>query len=414
MHTLAYPLFGQGQTTGLGITLVNYWVFAHILNLKHPPPTRTPPYPMPLTDTRSSQRAPTDRLAQIALARQRLLGNSPASPELAGWVERSWQRCLGQGQHPAQQIAFEAVSVQAMKRALEANTCLREAALPVIRSLARAMADTRYFAILTDAQGTVIDVNGPIDRHNPHAAAIARVGVDLSEAAVGTTAIGTTLAEQQPVWLHRGEHFFEQTSVYSCAGAPVFGPDGRCVGMLDLTGIEVDERPALKHLVTQAARSIENSLTLATPHALLLRLTWPARVPGEDSDGLVALDADGAIVAANRTAADMLSLQPGRPWPHSEDVFAVPCASLFDAARTGRGAVEWPLWCGLRLQVLAQLAGHHNGGRAQPHPAHAVPLRQVETAMIRKAVEDAGGNVADAARALGISRATVYRKLGRG
>jgi len=36
----------------------------------------------------------------------------------------------------------------------------------------------------------------------------------------------------------------------------------------------------------------------------------------------------------------------------------------------------------------------------------------VETALIRKAVADARGNVAEAARALGISRATLYRKLG--
>ena len=34
--------------------------------------------------------------------------------------------------------------------------------------------------------------------------------------------------------------------------------------------------------------------------------------------------------------------------------------------------------------------------------------------LIRKAVEEARGNVAQAARALGISRATVYRKLGNG
>ncbi|MEY4140267.1 MAG: hypothetical protein RLZZ371_2449, partial [Pseudomonadota bacterium] len=39
-------------------------------------------------------------------------------------------------------------------------------------------------------------------------------------------------------------------------------------------------------------------------------------------------------------------------------------------------------------------------------------LREVEAAMIRKAVDDARGNVGQAARALGISRATLYRKLG--
>jgi transcriptional regulator of acetoin/glycerol metabolism len=43
----------------------------------------------------------------------------------------------------------------------------------------------------------------------------------------------------------------------------------------------------------------------------------------------------------------------------------------------------------------------------------AAPLREAEVAMIRRAVQEARGNVAEAARALGISRATVYRKLGQ-
>ncbi|MGC1173979.1 helix-turn-helix domain-containing protein, partial [Polaromonas sp.] len=48
------------------------------------------------------------------------------------------------------------------------------------------------------------------------------------------------------------------------------------------------------------------------------------------------------------------------------------------------------------------------GGQAAP----ALPLKDVETALIRKAVNEAKGNVMKAARALGISRATVYRRLG--
>jgi transcriptional regulator of acetoin/glycerol metabolism len=60
----------------------------------------------------------------------------------------------------------------------------------------------------------------------------------------------------------------------------------------------------------------------------------------------------------------------------------------------------------------------HSGGRGSAAPAPAADarprLRDVETALIRKAVADARGNVAEAARALGISRATVYRKLWRG
>jgi transcriptional regulator of acetoin/glycerol metabolism len=362
---------------------------------------------------------PPDRLALIESARRVVLadGSGLASPWVEPWIDRSWRRCLANGFRPNQPLSFQAVSRSEKQRAVEESRPLLQAAAPVIQSLARAMADTQYFAILTNAQGVVIDVNGPIDRHDPRAHLIARIGVDLSEQAVGTTAIGITLAERQPVWLHRGEHFFDDTAIYSCAGAPLFGPDGHCVGMLDLTGIQVPERPALKHLVTRSARSIENAMVLAQPHRLLLRMGWPGGTLGSETDGLVCLDADGCITGANRAAADMLTLAPGLAWPHIADVLAVPTQALFDAARAQREATELPLWSGLRLQVLAERVHTSESTSVRPAVAPfrpALPLRDLETALIRQAVDEARGNVMQAARALGISRATVYRKLGRG
>ena len=164
------------------------------------------------------------RLAQIEQARRAVLlaDVTTPSPWLSPVIERSWRRCLTMGLAPRQRVSFEPVSVSATKLALENSHQLLQAAKPVVRSLSRAMLHTRYFAILTDARGCVIDVNGPVDHHNPAAAAIARVGVDLSEAAVGTTAISTALTDLQPVWLHRGEHFFFFFSVFSCAGAPIW------------------------------------------------------------------------------------------------------------------------------------------------------------------------------------------------
>jgi transcriptional regulator of acetoin/glycerol metabolism len=158
------------------------------------------------------------------------------------------------GLQPGQAVGFDTISAQQMRRVQEASRPLVQAAQPVLMELARAIADIRYFAILTNAQGIVVDVHGPVNRQDRRADAIARVGVDLSERSVGTTSISAALTELQPVWLHRGEHFFNDNSVYSCAGAPVFGPDGLCAGMLDLTGIETTERPALKHLMRRSAR----------------------------------------------------------------------------------------------------------------------------------------------------------------
>jgi transcriptional regulator of acetoin/glycerol metabolism len=365
----------------------------------------------------SSMPPSASRLARIAQARQ--LAMREAAPLAGGlvdpWIAQSWQRCLAQGRRPDERISFDPVSTGAMRQASEANRTLVQAARPVLKQLGGALAQTRYFAILTNQEGVVIDTDGPIDHSDRRAALITRVGVDLSEKAVGTTAIGAALRELQPVWLHRGEHFFNDTSVYSCAGAPLFGPDGRCVGMLDLTGVEASERPELRHLATHAARRIETTLLLLRPHRLLLRVNWPGLPLGDDADGLLALDGDGQVVAANRAARQLLPAlsAPGSDL-HARDLFATPWEMLYDAARQSPAGVEVPLWSGLRLQVRSELNGLHSGTpqRHQTAPSATLPLRDVETSLIRKAVEEARGNVAQAARNLGISRATVYRKLG--
>ena len=357
--------------------------------------------------------APNDRLHSIAQARQLLLHerSSQPVPQLAPWLQRGWARCQDWGMAPGQQVGFDAVSAARMRRVREESQPLVQAARPVLAELVRAMGNIGYFAILTNAQGIVIDVHGPVDRSDRRADVIARVGVDLSERAVGTSAISAALTELQPVWLHRGEHFFDDTSVYSCAGAPVFGPDGMCAGMLDLTGVEAIERPALKHLVRRSARSIENSWLLASPHALTLRLNWPGNQPGDDSDGLLTLDADGRITGANPTARQMLSLDAGQNGSHASDVFAMPWENLFDAARRDEGHCEVPLWSGLRLQTQAHRTSNTPPARGGLRSSGKA-LRDVETELIRQAVVKARGNVAEAARSLGISRATVYRKLG--
>jgi transcriptional regulator of acetoin/glycerol metabolism len=372
---------------------------------------------LPLLPSSSDQ-----RLQQIAHARQAVLheGQGRSGMLAEPWIERSWRRCLDSGKRPDQQVSFEALSPQTLRRTEEANHVLVQAARPVLEKLGVAIASTRYFAILTNAQGVVVDVNGAIDRRDRRADLITRIGVDLSEASVGTTAIGAALAELQPVWLHRGEHFFQGNSAYSCAGAPLFGPDGRCAGMLDLTGVDAVERPELKHLVVQSARSIENALIQSRPHELLIRLNWSSRSLGDDMDGLVSLDPDGWVTGANPAARQMVpALQAGASSAvHCSELFALPYEMLFDAAKGhtlgDAQAMDVPLWSGLRLHALPLLRGQGlaPGRLDRRSAAQALPLKDVETALIRKAVNEAKGNVMKAARALGISRATVYRRLG--
>ena len=372
------------------------------------------------------QGAPSQRLHQIALARQAVLhdGKSMSRTGTQAWIERSWQRCMASGKRPDQKVSFDMVAPNAMRRLVDTHHALLHTAHPVLASLTQAIASTRYFAILTNAQGVVIDAHGAIDRSDRRADLITRIGTDLSEHTLATTAISAALTELQPVWLHRGEHFFDANSVYSCAGAPLFGPDGACIGMLDLTGIEAAERPELKHLVAQSARSIENALTigqLKNQRDLLVRLNWPGRTLGDETDGLVCLNADGQVTAANQMARLMIPQLLPQLLPqaqlHASDLFAMPPDMLFDAARghSSKAALEVPLWTGLRLHALPILGGQVGASKPAQLAAPAAPpppLKDIETALIRKAVEEARGNVQKAAKNLGISRATVYRRLG--
>jgi len=362
------------------------------------------------------------RISQIEQARRAVLheGLSVSGELSSGWIERSWRRCLDHGKRPGQAVSFDVIAPQALRRTQEGNQALREAARPTLERLGQAIASTRYFAILANADGVVVDVSGPIDRRDRRAEVITRIGTDLSERSVGTTAIGAALSELQPVWLHRGEHFFDTNAAYSCAGVPLFGPDGRCAGMLDVTGIDAVERPELQHLLMQSARMIENALMPRSANDLMVRLNWSNQSLGEDADGLLCLDRDGYVAGANQAARQMVpGLQVGRASTlHCSDIFAMPCDMLFNAAKgrvTGYPqSIEAPLWSGLRLHALAERSGSGSAAKAagRSSPAPTLPLKEVETAMIRQAVNDAQGNVMKAARALGVSRATVYRRLG--
>lgn len=376
----------------------------------------------PATTARPAPAGDT-RLRQIALARQSLLAEGAELTEALAnawldrtWIMQSWRRCLAQGQRPHTPVAFDPVPARARAHAEDAHTALLAAARPELQRLAAAIAPIRYFALLTDAQGCVIDTAGAIDHRHRAAHAIARVGVDLSEQRIGTSAIGAALAERAPVWLHRGEHFFNDTAVYSCAGAPLFGPDGACLGMIDVTGVDAPERPELQHLVAQSAHSIGDALVLARPHALRLHLAWPAgwRVAGGgDGAGLLCLDADGQVTGANATARQMLPALHGLAHGplHASELFALPWAQLFDLAQRAGQAATLPLWSGLRVQVAAQAAAHQAATVSLRPGSAPRPLKAVEAELIHQAVRQAGGRVADAARALGVSRATVYRRL---
>jgi AraC-like DNA-binding protein len=131
-----------------------------------------------------------------------------------------------------------------------------------------------------------------------------------SEAIEGTNGIGTCIAEERPVTIHRSQHYRTRHVDLSCSGAPVFGADGRLMAVLDVSAID-PERSERAHALTGAltvtsARAIEERFFRERFHR-----EWVVAIaPPDDRTTamLLAVDSNQRIAGANRAARAVLLL----------------------------------------------------------------------------------------------------------
>src|SRR5712692_2445839 len=150
----------------------------------------------------------------------------------------SWQRCNVLQVNPARRYAPLAVARESQLQNLrEANEILVRATRSVMDHLTDFLAASGYVVVLSDAKGRLLDVVGDatIRRH------LARIdfvpGGDWSEAAAGTNAIGTALADGHGVQLMAAEHYCDGWQDLTCTAAPIRHPfTGEVMGILDVTG----------------------------------------------------------------------------------------------------------------------------------------------------------------------------------
>ena len=194
-----------------------------------------------------------------------------------------------------------------------------------------------------------------------------------SEEHEGTNGIGTCLVEQRGLTIARDQHFFTRNTLLSCTAVPIYDGHARLVGVLDVSSCRADCTDAFANLIalaaSEAARRTEAELFRNAFAKARIVLTPPTEAHG---GGLLAIDSDDLVIGATRSARLALGLAPDRA------LRPVPAADLL---------------CGLQ--------GHQEG------------LGEAQRAVLQRALARAQGNVSAAAKALGVSRATLHRKLRR-
>jgi len=226
-------------------------------------------------------------------------------------VQASWKRCANTyGVNPA---AAEAPRILTWQELTDFRQPLDElifSAREEIDRLYPLVRDAAYTVLLCDAAGVAVEHRGDDSKSGQFEHWGTWLGGVWAEQTEGTNGIGTCIAEERPVTIHRGQHFRSRHKDLSCSGAPLFNVDGTLMGVLDVSGID----PGL----SEHAHALTGVLTANSARAITerffrdrFRQQWivAAALPERDALGmLLAVDEDQRIVGADRVARRILLL----------------------------------------------------------------------------------------------------------
>jgi len=366
-----------------------------------------------------------------------LHGDGPADSlqsQLGLTVFRSWQRCLQSGLEAFQKrLPDNILSGQILQSRIDQRRDLIAVAKPTMNYLHGLMSGSGGAIILSDHQGVIVHSVGDPQFVSKADRVLLKTGASWQEKHRGTNAIGTALVERTAVSINGSEHFLENNGFLSCTAAPIFAPDGKISGVLDISTDKSAYHPHTIGLVKATVHSLEKQLFYAneSQYALILKIHSSPEGLGSMGEGLIGLHEDGTIAGADRAALTFIEI-------NALDIGAVKILQLldtsldriFDYAKKDQGKVyEFRTHSAKSLFLKISLGQSYRHSshtedlgvavdlsvdlvEASPHEEfESGALKQFSRIAIQKTLEKTNGNVSLAAKLLRISRNTLYRHL---
>lgn len=358
------------------------------------------------------------------------------SGRLAPCIQKAHERSERFGLVASARPDYDVLTGAELSLKLEQNRVLTTHALPVMETLRDQIINTQSMIVLTDAQGLILHSIGDDDFLQRAAKVALRPGANWAEDRQGTNAIGTALAERNATVVHGDQHYLAANRFLTCSSVPILDPCGELAGVLDVTG---DHRSYHQHTMALAKMSvqmIENHLFVGRFRDTL-RIAFHSRPEflGTLMEGIAAFTFDGRFLSANRSAQFQLGMPLAGLRAHTlASLFGVTAAQLGERAYAdGERMISLNLLRTAAAMVdddgeirrehlpddffedLAAAAAPSAAGVAPASPsvvrAPSSRLEGVTISAIAAAIEQHGGNGSAAARALGVSRTTIYRKM---
>ena len=318
-----------------------------------------------------------DKIREHADKIERALSNDGAAKNA---VTASWQRSKElHNLNPREHRAPERLSEHELKQSRERMGAFLNTAEPCLDRLFLAVGNSGCCVLLADRNGVPVSRRGAVQDDEIFNEWGLWTGVLWGEDSEGTNGIGTSLAEERSLTIHKDQHYHSKNTALSCTAAPIFDHEGQLIAAVDVSSCRADLTSEFSNLISlavvDAARRIETEhfrnsfsnaqIVFATPQEDRV-----SSLTDRQGTALLAVDMDGLVIGATRRARRCYGL--------NDDDFSNPLP-------------------------LANIYGDQSN--------HAERLGHAESKIIQQVMASSGGNVSKAARSLGVSRSTLHRKI---
>ncbi|SEN74723.1 hypothetical protein SAMN05216267_1009121 [Actinacidiphila rubida] len=249
------------------------------------------------------------RVPQLLAAGRRGAGPGTRGPAVRTEVSDSWARSLATVDPQVQCAPPGAASAR------WAGSPLRGPVTELAEEIGGIAEDAGFVAAVTDETGTILwTCGGRVMRRRAERVNFAPGG-RWDEGAMGTNALSLALRTGRPSTVFSAEHLVAALHGWVCYCAPIHAPDGRVLGVLDLSTTWDRSHPLALPTVRGLTSAIEAGLRDATPEhppaappeALALHCLGPSRV----TRGGVALH----LPPRQLEILTLLALEPGGHTP---------------------------------------------------------------------------------------------------
>jgi len=259
---------------------------------------------------------------------------APPAELLSADIYDSWMRCISFGLDTLRPPSPEFVSPAILRQEQQRCSLVRGLALAEMHTLHQQIAGSNFMIAFANEKGLLLDIISDPSFSDASNAASIRPGTVWTERICGTNGLGTAAHLKRAIVVHGREHFFSRYNNLTCVAAPIFAPDGELTGILDASSDCMSRQAHTQALVAMAATQIENGL-FREHHRGNILIAFHNR--GEYlhtlSAGLLAVDNEGRILAANRAAGILLHGLPASPGRRFADVFRTKFSTFVDEGR---------------------------------------------------------------------------------